>query len=118
MADILVIDDDEMMFEIMSELLLDDSHSLRTATDGAAGLDEMTRALPDLVILDMNMPEMDGYSVARRIRESFPGDAPKILSVTGEEAWTRRPPSYRPGAMPCYESPSTETCCREQSGIC
>ena len=84
MVDILVIDDDEMMVEIISDILLDEGYSVRSAPDGFRGLEEVGRGPPALVVLDMNMPGMDGYEVASRLRRHHGSHGMRILAVTGD----------------------------------
>jgi CheY-like chemotaxis protein len=84
MADILIIDDDEMMVEIISELLADEGYTVRAAADGVLGLEEVSRRAPDLILLDMNMPVLDGYAVATRLRDAPELRKPLIVAVTGD----------------------------------
>jgi CheY-like chemotaxis protein len=53
------------------------------AYDGAAALTALDEHHPDLVLLDLGMPGMDGYEVARRMREARPGQGLVIAAVTG-----------------------------------
>ena len=52
----------------MAELLRDWEHEVYVANDGPAALHAITEQRPDLVLLDIGLPEMDGYEVARRVR--------------------------------------------------
>ena len=84
MADILIIDDDEMMVEIISELLADEGYTVRAAADGVLGLEEVSRRAPDLILLDMNVLVLDGYAVATRLRDAPELRKPLIVAVTGD----------------------------------
>lgn len=64
----LLIDDDEDFREVVRQLLTRAGCGLREATSGAAGLAEFGRQRPDLVICDVNLPDMLGWEVCRRIR--------------------------------------------------
>ncbi len=67
---ILVIDDDPAMTELLKLLLQTATSSIFTANSGADGV-RLTRSIdPDVVILDLMMPEMDGWQVCKMIRES------------------------------------------------
>ena len=67
--DILLIDDDDFMIELMSSLLLARGYGVRSARNGDSGLAEALREPPALIILDVNMPGMDGYTLTRRLQE-------------------------------------------------
>ena len=82
MAEILVIDDDDLIVELLRELLADAGHAVRSAGDGAAGLKEAVRQPPALVILDMNMPKMDGFALAKRLRAEPRTCGVKLLALT------------------------------------
>jgi DNA-binding NtrC family response regulator len=64
MADVLVVDDDTDLAAMLCELLTDAGHRVRVAANGEEGLSELSRALPELVVLDVEMPVMDGPGMA------------------------------------------------------
>ncbi len=70
MAKILVIDDDEAINELIKVNLELAFYKVITALDGNKGYALAKQELPDLIILDVMMPEVDGYTVAKRIREN------------------------------------------------
>ncbi len=67
MKNILIIDDNEEMLNIFKQLLLDEGHRVSTANNGTTGMILFMRKSFDLVITDLNMPEMNGFGVVRRI---------------------------------------------------
>lgn len=69
MARILIIDDDEMVRELLAMRLQTKGNECIQAGDGAAGLDLLQSDPPDLVVLDMLMPTMDGLSFLRAAQE-------------------------------------------------
>ena len=71
MKTILVVEDVELNIDLLTQLLEDD-YSLIVAKDGAAGVAAAEENKPDLVIMDMALPVMDGYEATRRIRARFP----------------------------------------------
>jgi signal transduction histidine kinase len=80
---ILVVDDNVDAAEALGELLRDFGHEVATAHDGTRALDQARLHRPDIVLLDISMPEMDGYEVAKRIRgELGLGDA-LLVALTG-----------------------------------
>ena len=64
MAKILVIDDDKSIVELLRVLLTREGLEVVTAMDGKAGLAAARQVNPDLIILDVMMPEMDGFTVS------------------------------------------------------
>ena len=68
-ANILIIDDDRLTSRIVSDQLTRDGYSVYLAPDGQEGLRQMYAHRPDLIILDLMMPKMDGWTTCRRIRE-------------------------------------------------
>jgi DNA-binding response OmpR family regulator len=81
---ILVVDDEPRMVEFVSMNLKLEGFNVVTAADGYQAVEKATREMPDLVLLDIMMPDMDGYETLRRIRATSP--VPVIfLSVKGEE---------------------------------
>ena len=81
---VLVIDDDATLLGLLAEHLSRASYHVITAASGTAGLQTFYDHHPDLVILDVMMPRMDGWAVCERIRER--SDVPIImLTAKGEE---------------------------------
>jgi DNA-binding response OmpR family regulator len=81
---VLVVDDDEDIRNLVKTLVERTGATVRDAPNGRDGLREFHAWRPDLVILDVNMPEMDGWSVLDRIRDM--SDVPVImLTARGEE---------------------------------
>ncbi len=66
---VLIIDDDVMHLNMVKDALQAADYQVLTAADGQAGLRALYKAHPDLVLLDVNMPAMDGWTVCERIRE-------------------------------------------------
>ncbi len=68
-ATVLVIDDDKLTSRVISDQLTRDGYIVYVAPDGQEGLRQMYAHRPDLIILDLMMPKMDGWTTCRRIRE-------------------------------------------------
>lgn len=64
---ILVVDDSPITVHLLNKILEEEGHEVITASDGLIGLQKARRFLPDLVILDIMMPLMNGYEVCRRL---------------------------------------------------
>lgn len=69
-ADVLIVDDNEHNLELIQAFLDDVDGSTRLARDGAEALEEIERATPDVVLLDIMMPRMSGYQVCERIKSN------------------------------------------------
>jgi len=81
---ILIIDDDANIRELLNVNLQAKGYSVLTAENGRAGLDMIRRRPPDLVILDVMMPEADGWEVCKTIRDNPDLHALKILMLTAK----------------------------------
>jgi PAS domain S-box-containing protein len=80
---ILIVDDNCDAGDSLGMLLQCLGADVRIARDGSEALREFADYQPAVVLLDIGMPEMDGYEVARRIRTSFPGRRTPLVAVTG-----------------------------------
>jgi len=80
----LVVDDDRVLADVLAFTLRREGFEVIQAHDGAAALQRWAEELPDLVLLDVNLPKLDGFTVCQRIREQ--ADTPiLLLTVRGEE---------------------------------
>jgi signal transduction histidine kinase/ActR/RegA family two-component response regulator len=80
---VLVVDDNVDAAELLGEVLEMDGHRVTVVHDGVAALERMGAEAPEVVFLDIGLPGMDGYEVARRIRERSDGTGPRLVAVTG-----------------------------------
>jgi DNA-binding response OmpR family regulator len=78
----LVVDDNTAILEIVSELISAAGYQPMTATGGRECLIKIQAERPDLVLLDINMPDMDGWSVLRTLKEKGLADNTKIMMLT------------------------------------
>ena len=82
--EILIVDDDTRLSAMLRDYLGDNGFAARTAATASAGLDEIRRRTPDAVILDVMLPDHDGFETCRRIRAG--SDVPILmLTAKGEE---------------------------------
>ena len=81
MKKILIVEDVEMNRDILLQLLEDD-YELVVAEDGPQGLEMAAAERPDLILLDVGLPEMDGFEVTRRIRADRELKDTPIIAVT------------------------------------
>ena len=80
---ILVVEDERMVAEVVERYLRRDGYDVSVAHDGDAGLTEYDRFHPDLVVLDLMLPSVDGIEVCRRLRTR--GDTPVIMLTARSE---------------------------------
>src|ERR1700751_2944023 len=95
---VLVFDDDDDLRELLRALLEGRGHEVSDAPDGRAGLRELYSGSPDLVILDVAMPGLDGWATLERIREVT--DTP-VLMLTARDAELERVLGLMGGAEDC-----------------
>jgi two-component system response regulator MprA len=86
-ASILVVDDDPKITQLLKRALSLEGYAVLTAGSGATGLEEVRANSPDLVILDVLMPGIDGIEVCRQIRTT--GDTPVLLLTAKDEVADR-----------------------------
>ncbi|KAF6576788.1 response regulator transcription factor [Paenibacillus sp. SEL3] len=80
---ILIIDDDEKIVSMLRRGLAFEGYEVLTAANGAEGLNKMLTAEPDVVVLDVMMPQVDGFEVCRRMREG--GSTVPVLMLTAKD---------------------------------
>jgi two-component system alkaline phosphatase synthesis response regulator PhoP len=80
---ILLVDDSQLQLQLLQELLADDDFDLLTARDGAEGLAVARRQHPDLILMDIEMPVMDGLAAAQELRRDPALATTPIIMVTG-----------------------------------
>ena len=83
MARVLLVDDDRSLLDVLSLAFGEAGHEPRIAADGLAALESIRAAPPELVVADVNMPRLDGFSLCRRLRES--GDRTPIILLTSRD---------------------------------
>ena len=94
---ILVADDNLDALESLAALLALNGHEVHRAQDGAAALQAAMRHRPEVIFLDIGMPQMDGYEVARRIRAHEWGKELLLIAVTGWGQESDRQRSFAAG---------------------
>ncbi|MFD2110370.1 PAS domain-containing protein [Thiorhodococcus fuscus] len=80
---VLVVDDSAEVVEAVSELLNALGHEVSGASNGAEALDAVTRMSPDLILLDIGLPDIDGIEVARRLFDLPERKAIRLVAVSG-----------------------------------
>lgn len=88
--DLLVVDDNQDAAESLALMLRLDGHAVRVVYDGEAAIKSALAAPPDAILLDVNMPRMSGYEVARRLRAEASLRDTVLIAVTGYGPATHR----------------------------
>jgi len=80
---VVLVEDNEDIRDSMRELLTELGHHVHDARDGEAGAELILRLMPDLAIVDVGLPLLDGYQVAARVREQFGPEKVRLVAMTG-----------------------------------
>ncbi len=81
---VLLVEDDSGLQNYLKELLLDNGYSVQIAGDGIQALNTLKKIQPDIIILDLGLPNMSGETVCREVRKKYP-DLP-IIILTAKDA--------------------------------
>ena len=82
MKTILIVDDARDVADSTASLLALMGYETRTAYDGREAIAAATHAKPDVVLLDLNMPLVDGFEAAQALRALYPSDPPLIVALS------------------------------------
>ena len=84
MKNCLVVDDSSVIRKVARRILEDLSFEITEAEDGKIALEECETKMPDAILLDWNMPVMDGFGFLKALREERGGDKPVVVFCTSE----------------------------------
>lgn len=82
MPTLLLVDDHDDIREVLSHRLQERGFVVMTATNGLQAVQACARAAPQLILMDINMPEMDGIEATRQIRDNHPDKAIPVIALT------------------------------------
>ena len=82
---LLIVDDDQDGREALQELLRSWGYEAKVAGDGCEAITLALEHRPEVVLLDIGLPDMDGHEVARRIRAGCGRDGPAVIALTGSD---------------------------------
>jgi len=86
MPSILVVEDDDAIRGLVTELLRDDGYQVQEATNGAEALDQVRAGRPDLIVLDLMMPIMDGWAFVEECRQrKWCGEVPIVVTSASHD---------------------------------
>jgi CheY-like chemotaxis protein len=88
---IMVVDDDPGIVGFLELALMDEGYAVRVASNGREALDQISQARPSLILLDMNMPVMDGWEFCRKLRSRGPSEEtiPVVVMTAARDAANR-----------------------------
>lgn len=86
---ILVVDDDQDLLELLAFVLSSEGYDVRTASDGLEALNVVEDKMPNLILLDMRMPVMDGWEFASEFHTRFDDGVPIVVVTAAENAEKR-----------------------------
>jgi len=113
-ATCLVVDDSRVVRKAARRILEKHGFSVREAEDGAKALAACHEALPEVVLLDWNMPVMDGLQFLRAARAEFGPDRPVVVFCTTEGAMDRIVTALEAGAQEYVMKPFDEEILRDK----
>jgi len=82
MAKILLVEDNEMNRDMLSRRLIRNGHEVSIAIDGQQGVDMALAQLPDLILMDMSLPVIDGWEATRRVRANDVTRTIPVIALT------------------------------------
>jgi signal transduction histidine kinase len=94
---IAVVDDNGDIREAIQDLLVGVGHTVEVAGDGATGVELIGRLRPDVALVDISMPDLDGYEVAARIQAQLGSDRPRLVALSGHGLEAHRKRAHQAG---------------------
>lgn len=98
LAKILVVDDEPSIIDVLTRFLSREGYEVVTASNGREALERVTEVWPDLILLDVTMPELDGFSVCQRLKEDEKTALIPITMLTGLDDREHRTRGIEAGA--------------------
>ena len=104
-ARILVVDDDRLLRQMVRDQLEIADFAVGEAVDGADGLAQAAASHPDLILLDLMMPDLDGYTVCRSMKADLATRAIPVIFLTASADLALNRLAYAAGAAACLTKP-------------
>jgi DNA-binding response OmpR family regulator len=102
-AKLLVVDDEESVRSLICRILSDSGYDVESAVDGKDALQKIAKRRPDLIVLDLMMPELDGWGVVDALRKA--GDPPPVLMLTARSDYDTFARAVREGVTAFISKP-------------
>lgn len=104
-GDVLIVDDNPANLSLLSAMLVERGYEVRAAINGAMALKAAQAAPPDVILLDVSMPEMDGYEVCRRLKADDRTRAIPIIFVSALDALRDKVAAFEAGGVDYVTKP-------------
>ncbi|MBW1858492.1 MAG: diguanylate cyclase [Deltaproteobacteria bacterium] len=108
MAKILIVDDSKLIAHVAKTMLTKKGHEVMLAQDGKAGLEAAKSGQPDIILLDLIMPVMDGYEVCQHLKEDETTQEIPIIMVTSKAETSDKVKGLQMGALDYVTKPFDE----------
>jgi putative two-component system response regulator len=95
---ILVVDDNPSVSHLLQQMLVAEGHAVETAGDGMDALETVARHAPDLILLDLDMPRLDGFEVCRQLKTSPVTRLIPVIIITAQTAFESKLQAWDLGA--------------------
>jgi CheY-like chemotaxis protein len=102
---VLIVDDDEEVLEVLTRMVSRLGHSVATATSSRAALIELADYQPDVAIVDLGLPDLDGFGLARKLRSDLGDRCPLLVALTAQEGESVRAEALAAGFHRFYSKP-------------
>tara|TARA_R110002095_G_scaffold212213_1_gene201143 strand:- start:1686 stop:3314 length:1629 start_codon:yes stop_codon:yes gene_type:complete len=106
---ILIVDDSDVVRRILTNALTQDGYELHTAVDGEDGRRKVHELKPDIVLLDVEMPVLDGFAVLREVRANYKIEEVAVIMVTSQNDGKGISRAFEEGAFDYIPKPATDS---------
>lgn len=103
--EILVVDDTREILKFLSRMLEKRGYLVRTASHGSLALQSVASRLPDLILLDVEIPEMDGYEVCRRLKSDDRSRKVPVIFISGRHETIDKVKGFKSGGVDYITKP-------------
>jgi DNA-binding response OmpR family regulator len=104
-GDVLVVDDNPTHLDFLTKMLGNQGYKVRAVTDGPRAMRAANSAPPDLILLDVNMPDMDGFQVCKRLKESETLRSIPVIFVSAADEPLDKVTAFHLGAVDYVTKP-------------
>ena len=116
MANIFIVDDSPTEVHVLKSILEKNGHTVESADNAEAGIDQITAKQPDLVLMDVVMPGMNGFQATRSLTKAPETENIPIIIVTTKDQETDKMGGLRQGAKDYITKPVDEALLLEKIG--